>query len=122
MHLLVLFTRNESVREKVIRTGEPALRKMLVFYLSKIRERVFTKPNFDHRASLRIHPDWRHCYVITQFTAGISTLGWLLVDDETPTQIEIRNIATVMIQRKNYRSWKIRRLREGPGGARWRSS
>ena len=47
------------------------------------------KPNFDHCASLRCNSDWRHCYVTTQFAAGMSTLGWLLVDDETPTQIEI---------------------------------
>jgi hypothetical protein len=65
---------------------------------------VSTKLKFDHHASLRIHPDRRYFYVTTQFTAGISTLGWLLVDDETATQVEIPWLW--------YR--EIRNIREGP--------
>ena len=74
-----------------------------------------------NQSSLRIHPDWRHCYVITQGSAGMSTLRCLLVQVETPTQIEIPTRATVMIQRnkttvRGKSEWYVKEL----GGARLR--
>jgi hypothetical protein len=65
--------------------GEQADTKLSVFfYIFQILAPI--EPKFRYGTSLSGHPDWRYCNVTKEFAVEMSTLGWLLIDDETPTR------------------------------------